>query len=452
MQQTPGPELSPSWSPAQPLIVAFSTTGKSRAKPTPAILVPGLDLVSEAIHSSRGPTKEEITSVLNEEAHSYRIPNPAADGVTKYHTTRIASNSPVEDYLVHGHFSSRPGSSWYAWGVLDGHAGSQTAQLLATQLIPAVGRALSAAPLESSVSETIKNAFVELDDVIVQGALQAAVSDAPYQDRVTRLAQGYAGSCALLSLFDPTTRTLTACVGDSLAVLVQKGADGKWRATPLSVDQTGENEDEIARINAEHPGEEGTVKNGRVLGIMVSRDFGDGRHKWNPGFLEECKRNYDGFNPLSEEKYAVKTPPYLTVEPVITSTKIDDRRPSFLILATDGFWDRVSNEQAVSLVSQWLDWKKADSLLLQPAAQKSDAEYGPFELEKHRQGAVEFRFSEERTTLQDTNAAVHLVRNALDGNYHEIVSSTLAFGPPFARYIRDDITVQVVFFHSKETK
>jgi pyruvate dehydrogenase phosphatase len=49
----------------------------------------------------------------------------------------------------------------------------------------------------------------------------------------------------------------------------------------LSVDQTGGNPDEAARIRAEHPDEEKAVSKGRVLGTLEpSRSFGDGIYKW----------------------------------------------------------------------------------------------------------------------------------------------------------------------------
>lgn len=122
--------------------------------------------------------------------------------------------------------------------------------------------------------------FVNLDDIIINTALNISQSEEPLQDRVKRLAPAHAGSCTLLSLFDSVTGTLyVACTGDSRAVLGQKEPDGKWKVMPLSVDQTGHNKEEVARLNKEHSGEEDIAKDGRVLGIMVSRVFGDGRWK-----------------------------------------------------------------------------------------------------------------------------------------------------------------------------
>jgi len=55
------------------------------------------------------------------------------------------------------------------------------------------------------------------------------------------------------------------------------------------------------------------------------------------------------------------------------------------------------------------------------------------------------RFEEKKTIVQDENAAVHLIRNTLGAHYH-LISGLLAFKPPFARWTRDDMTAQVVFF------
>jgi pyruvate dehydrogenase phosphatase len=56
------------------------------------------------------------------------------------------------------------------------------------------------------------------------------------------------------------------------------------------------------------------------------------------------------------------------------------------------------------------------------------------------------QFEEKKTTVQDDNVAVHLIRNALGGAHHDLISGLLAFKPPFAREVRDDMTVQVAFF------
>lgn len=54
--------------------------------------------------------------------------------------------------------------------------------------------------------------------------------------------------------------------------------------------------------------------------------------------------------------------------------------------------------------------------------------------------------------MQDENVAVHLVRNSLGGNHHELLAGRLAFSSPFSRNLRDDITVQVIFFNVPDLK
>jgi pyruvate dehydrogenase phosphatase len=107
-------------------------------------------------------------------------------------------------------------------------------------------------------------------------------------------------------------------------------------------------------------------------------------------------------------------------------------------MASDGLWDMLSNQQAVDLVGTWLE-PSEKGVELEPT-------YEPFDFGQFYKG-TNWKFMEERTTVQDENVAVHLVRNSLGGNHHELIAGRLAFGAPFSRHIRDDITVQVAFFN-----
>lgn len=399
-------------------------------------------------------SKEQVTKLISQDAYSFLVKNVA--GVNRYDGAQVASNSPCEDRYAHGKVPSPfplgnyddggggggGDQQWMAWAVFDGHSGWQTADLLERQLLPFVRRRLEQAQLDSGigsdevVQEAVKQGFTDLDASIFGTALDTAQSSrVPLQEKVERLLPAYAGSCALLSLYDPATRNLhVACTGDSRAVLAQQLPDGSWETIPLSIDQTGSNDEETARICKEHPGEKDTVKDGRVLGMMVSRAFGDGQWKWPLEVQKDMKRRFHGPG-LLPPRYDVRTPPYLTAEPVVTSTRIDPGRPSFLIMATDGLWDMLSSQQAVDLVGKWLVSSRKEL----------DHTYGQFDFGHFRNG-VNWESIEERATVQDENAAVHLVRNSLGGNHHELVSGKLAFTPPHSRRLRDDITVQVVFF------
>ena len=410
--------------------------------------VPRLECpLAEHLAPEPGPSKEDITHMLSKEAYSFHVRN--ITGVTRYDGAQLASNSPCEDRFIHGEVSSswNENDQWMSWAVFDGHSGWQTADLLTKQLLPFVRRRLSEvnSPVSNeSVQRAIMEGFVDLDDSIIKTAPDTSKSKESFQDKVKKLIPAYAGSCALLSLYDPITSTLhVACTGDSRAVLGQKGADGKWETIPLSVDQTGSNEEETTRISKEHPGEENIAKDGRVLGIMVSRAFGDSLWKWPLDFQKEMKRKFNGPAPLTPRR-DIRTPPYLTAEPVVTSTKINPNKPSFLIMATDGLWDYLSSEQGVDLVVNWLEPQRTEKNTTEENKTDGKFDFGRFWTD------VDWQFEKERMTIQDENAAVHLMRNSLGGNYHELIAGRLAFDPPLSRRVRDDITVQVVFFNTEK--
>lgn len=146
-------------------------------------------------------------------------------------------NSPCKDHFTHGKFASpwTLGDPWMAWEVFDGHSGAQTAELLKKQLLPFVRHSLtqvtSSADEESwsddLAQRAIATGFLNLDDSIIKTVMETAQSQESLMQKVKKLAPAYAGSCALLSLYDSTTRTLhVACTSDSSAVLGQKRPNG----------------------------------------------------------------------------------------------------------------------------------------------------------------------------------------------------------------------------------
>jgi pyruvate dehydrogenase phosphatase len=278
------------------------------------------------------------------------------------------------------------------------------------------------------------------------------------------LAPALSGSCALLSFYDSRTSLLrVACTGDSRAVLGRRAPSGKWTATPLSVDQTGGNPDEEARLRAQHPGEPYVVYRGRVLGgLEPTRAFGDASYKWTRETAEELRRHYFARHPNNY----LKTPPYVTAEPVITTTKIEPEKGDFLVMATDGLWEMLTNEEVVGLVGKWLESQPVSAATSStpshfnavwtrifgsgdrgglpveapPAAKNADGQKTPF------RGVRQWSGEADGFVVQDRNAATHLVRNALGGKNQEQVSALLTLPAPISRRYRDDLTVQVIFF------
>ncbi|KAG8495286.1 hypothetical protein CXB51_012965 [Gossypium anomalum] len=134
-------------------------------------------------------------------------------------------------------------------------------------------------------------------------------------------------------------RLLVANVGDSRAVICRGG-----NAIAMSRDHKPDQSDERQRI--ENAGGfvmwAGTWRVGGVL--AVSRAFGD-RH------LKQ----------------------YVVADPEIQEEKVDNSL-EFLILASDGLWDVVSNEEAVAMIKPIKDPEQAAKQLMQEAYQRGSAD------------------------------------------------------------------------------
>ena len=324
---------------------------------------------------------------------------------------------------------------------------SHVARELNTAYKSALADSASKLPSPDAVDAAIKNGFVRLDNEIVHESVQKATK-ANKREAVELLAPAFSGSCALLSFYDSRSKLLrVACTGDSRAVLGTKGSSGKWVATPLSEDQTGGTPSEIARIQQEHPGEQYATYKGRILGqLEPSRAFGDAIYKWSRETANHVKKAFFGKTPSE----LLRTPPYVTAEPIVTTTKINPENGDFLVMATDGLWECLTNEEVVGLVGQWLDtqmksnttgfgsWFSSKSAL--PVenhvtngrrTKNGDGQRPPI-----RQDQWQIASGDERFVVEDKNAATHLVRNALGGKDRDMVSALLTLPSPYSRRYR----------------
>ncbi|KAJ3498440.1 hypothetical protein NLG97_g1121 [Lecanicillium saksenae] len=366
------------------------------------------------------------------------------------HAARLPNSSACEDESD----ARIVGGRLYA-GIYDGHAGWATARTLKTSLVPFVAKELRTVKDESNekANDAIASAFMKLDDAIVGGAKAAVERSDPFDPvAMAAVAPANSGSCALLSVFEPKSSILrVACVGDSRAVLGKHAGsrgssdDDSFEMQPLSVDQNGENQEEVARIKAQHPGEDNLLDDGRLLGIMVTRAFGDHRWKWSEALVDKTYREFLGI----PGRPGVVSPPYLTAEPAITSNVVSAL--DFAIMASDGLWEYISSENAVLCVAEWLKEKK----------QQHQHQQHPRRLyedlgDLSRSNKIELDFENDLRTwkcqpenfvVEDMdNAAVHLLKNALGGKRRNLFIAATMMHEPMAKGIRDDITAQVIFF------
>ncbi|KAF5444643.1 hypothetical protein F2P56_033762 [Juglans regia] len=198
------------------------------------------------------------------------------------------------------------------FGVFDGHGGSRTAEYLKNNLFKNL----------SSHPDFIKDTKTAIVEVFRQ-------TDADYlnEEKGQQKDAGSTASTALL-LGD---RLLVANVGDSRVVASRAGS-----AIALSIDHKPERSDERERI--EQAGGfiiwAGTWRVGGVLAI--SRAFGD-------KLLKQ----------------------YVVAEPEIQEEEIDG--VDFIILASDGLWNVISNKDAVALVQDISNAEEASRRLVTEA-------------------------------------------------------------------------------------
>jgi pyruvate dehydrogenase phosphatase len=274
----------------------------------------------------------------------------------------------------------------------------------------------------------------------MDSAWKAVATGAPPADASVKdaLDPATAGSCALVSIYDTARSTLrVACTGDSRAVLGRYDpVAGKYTARPMSKDQTGSNDLERERINSEHPGEKDIFDGDRLFGIAMTRAFGDHRLKWSKLQIEETQKKFRRGPP----RWAYKTPPYMTAEPVITEIDVNTGpRGDFLVMASDGVWDHISSEDAVECVAQWINWMEAGKLVtsIPKGVSPTPSVWGFGDVWKTKP---------EHFVVEDNNAAVHLIKNAFGGSGRDLFCRVMSEHPPDSRWVRDDATVQVIFF------
>ncbi|KAI9339284.1 phosphatase 2C-like domain-containing protein [Obelidium mucronatum] len=346
---------------------------------------------------------------------------------------------------------------------MDGHGGTECANIVQKYLGAYVANALDAAlPAQKStasswfaskqlaaaaaggdddgpdpvrkeaITKALISAFTRLDDDIVNGGIdvELAPTDVTTADIIRKhLRPAIAGSCTLLAFIDGND-VYVACTGDSRAVIGRRKVDGVWESVDLSVDQTVRNATEYSRLLDEHPGElETVVVKGRVLGgLMPTRAFGDARYKWPTRLSEVLLPNVTNRNP--PKNYI--SPPYVTAKPVVTHYRITPSRDIFLVLATDGLYDELTSQEAVTVVSGFLQHHQV--------AASPSVEWGTDPLQ-----------IKSLALTKDTNAATCLIRNALGGSNEEKIKKLLGIPAPYSRRFRDDMTVNVLFFDHDNT-
>ncbi|XP_022737422.1 probable protein phosphatase 2C 51 [Durio zibethinus] len=192
------------------------------------------------------------------------------------------------------------------YGVYDGHGGSRVAEECKERLHKMLVEEIVEDDKEGSGIDwgrTMERCFEKMDEEVNRG----------------RLGEEMVGSTAVVAVVGNGKLVVANC-GDSRAVLWRDGV-----ATALSFDHKPDRPDELERVEA--AGGRVVNWNGhRVLGVLAtSRSIGDRYLK-----------------------------PFVICKPEVTVRQLMNR-DEFLILASDGLWDVISNEDACRVVRRCLN-------------------------------------------------------------------------------------------------
>lgn len=219
-------------------------------------------------------------------------------------------------------------------GVYDGHGGPDASRFICDNLFRHLIRL---AQQKGTISEEVlRSAYSATED----GFLSLVRRSCGIKPLIAAI-----GSCCLAGIIWKGT-LYVANVGDSRAVIGCEGRSSKIVAEPLTRDHNASMEEVRKELWSLHPDDSHilVMKHGvwRIKGIIqVSRSIGDAYLKRPEFSLDPSFPRFQLPEPLRR--------PVLTSEPSICSRVL---RPNdkFLIFASDGLWEHITNQQAVDMV------------------------------------------------------------------------------------------------------
>lgn len=269
-------------------------------------------------------------------------------------------------------------------GVYDGHGGPETARYVNDHLFNNIKR-FTSEQQDMSV-DVIRKAFQATED----GFFSLVTKQWPYKPQIAAV-----GSCCLVGIICSGVLYVANC-GDSRVVIGRLASStGEVFAEQLSAEHNASFESVRQELQSLHPDDSQIVvlKHNvwRVKGIIqVSRSIGD-------VYLKKAEYNRE---PLYV-KFRLREPfkkPILSSEPSITVLPLQPH-DRFLIFASDGLWEHLSNQEAVDIVNNHPHMGSARRLVkaaLFEAAKKREMRYS--DLKKIERG-VRRHFHDDITVV-----------------------------------------------------
>ncbi|XP_073018324.1 probable protein phosphatase 2C 38 isoform X2 [Primulina eburnea] len=278
----------------------------------------------------------------------------------------IQANNILEDYsqLESGPMSlseSAPHGTFV--GIYDGHAGPEASRFISDRLFENMKKL--ATDKQEMSADVIKNAYLATEEEF----LSLVKKQWEFKPQIASV-----GSCCLVGIIC-SGLLYVANAGDSRVVLGRlENVENEVKAMQLSTEHNASFESVREELHALHPNDPQIVvlkhRVWRVKGlIQVSRSIGD-------AYLKKQEFNRVPLLP----KFRLREPfekPILLAEPSILVQKLYPE-DQFLIFASDGLWEHLSNQEAVDLVNSSPRNGVARKLVkaaLQEAAKKREMRY-----------------------------------------------------------------------------
>eukprot|EP00736_Rhodelphis_marinus_P000384 Rmarinus@m.27626 len=284
------------------------------------------------------------------------------------------------------------------YSVLDGHKGDVCVEFVAEHLYSTLEAQEN---LKTDPAKALSNTFAKIDQDYVKkvfdmGRVTQTVNGTEMDITRTVRECGCAGAVVLVTPPPPTAATTTSCpaettsaseappsasggdagtlvkgvltvawAGDCRAVLSRSG-----HAVQLTEDHSiRKNTSEVERL--QNMG--ASIARRRLYGtLMVTRSFGDPNFKFN---REERERLMNGEHELRPEAY-IKDP-FTSGSPLtaVPETHVEHIMDSddFVVIASDGLYDQIDNQEIVTFLSQSLDVGRQHLASLPKEKQTSEA-------------------------------------------------------------------------------
>ncbi|KAJ6606058.1 phosphatase 2C-like domain-containing protein [Mycena vulgaris] len=260
-------------------------------------------------------------------------------------------------------------------------------------------------------------------------------------------------TCLVSALYEDDVRLLhVASLGNMRGILGRRreAEDGSvtYDVHVLSVDHTLDNPTEKSRIEGLHAGED-VIENGALFGRPYTRALGDGKLKWSPQVQSRLHADYLGAAPDPR----VKTPPYISAEPEVTTIKI--LPGDFLVLSSRWLTECLTDEEVVGLVGAWLNKNQHTNLLL-PSDGPFPADPTPGVVILPEDLPVELK--QDKTTMYrrwnvskrfintEITPTIHLANNAMGGADSDLRQTLLELAPFESEGNTKSLGIAVMFF------